>query len=571
MKNRELNSRAYLCRLPEEILVAIVLEATMISYGFYAPSNVFWPNCRLSNHLFNTSLRMEEVEALAHVCHHLRRVILGTTRLWTNVSGETSGFFDAFTHRTLSRSGSSELRVRLDDDVVAPPKTREFFNPTNILGQMDRVGHLSIKNFKADNCLVLDHLFDFPSGAIRSLEVSVGRSKISSIERYATSDLFQGHAPNLQRLELHGIATSWTSSIFDHLTTLFLHDIPEASRLTISDLLEILERCRSTLVDLVLGDVFLEDGKENPLDSRPRKSVDLPQFRRFLISGRESVCRGFVQSLKAPSVERYHNHCSADTFSENEADLLKDPILPMTFGLGNNCMKLRLSVTGSSFKANWWNDEHDPLSEIHHELIYDSHRGAELNWSRILRVFRQTDNTGITSLTFRGDTMTTEKTQIHPFLSSFPNLEEITFTMSSNRPVFCNPVVNGLLLLHENEDVAGTLPLPRLQTLVFFASAVNCHSRAARARHWNHQLETLDPDSREWKYYHNTKWLLAGGQVDSCVLSNLKKTLEIRNAKGAKGIAVHFRSCSRIRENSVKDFLMEPFVSSIVFEECTSD
>ncbi|KLO12235.1 hypothetical protein SCHPADRAFT_432729 [Schizopora paradoxa] len=579
MKNRESNSRIYLCRLPDDILADIVVDATFPTYmyGFCIPSSTLWPDRRLADHLYDIALQMDKVEALAHVCHHLRQVILGTSRLWTDICGKTSGNLDGFAQRILSRSGSAELRIRLDDS-MAYPKARGMFIPTNISSEMYRIGHLSMENFWVGNSFFLDRLFSAPSDAIKSLEISAKRSNLSSSAPYASGDLFKGHAPNLRRLELRGIATSWTSPIFNSLSTLFLSDIPESRPLTLSSLLDILSRCKWSLEDLTIGNVFSWGSQNNTFnDYRDDNFETLPRLRRFRMYGFESNCKSFVQSIKVSSLERYHMQTLRDRSSwtrvedfPDEVDAIKETILPIDFSLGHNCSKLSLIVTESSFRVAWWKHEYDAFSDAHHEVAYDSPGGAKMNWARVLRVFRLADNSSITSLTFRGNTMSTEETRILLFLSNFPNLEMMVFTITSNKPVFCNPVVDGLLLLHANEDVTGALPLPRLRTLEFFDTEMDCMSMTMPTHHWEASLEKADSDS-DSEMMDIFASLPDGTQTDSCDLSKLRRILEYRNAKGAQGVAVYFKSCDGINEEVVKAYLKEPFVSSLVFDNCCSD
>jgi len=93
---------------------------------------------------------------------------------------------------------------------------------------------------------------------------------------------------------------------------------------------------------------------------------------------------------------------------------------------------------------------------------------------------------------------------------------------------------------------------------------VNCISEVAQARNWKAHLDRLDLEARK---IHER--ILPAVHVDSCVLTNLKKTLDIRHLKGAPGMVVRFDSCQRIIERNVSDFLKEPFISSLEFENCT--
>ncbi len=136
--------------------------------------------------------------------------------------------------------------------------------------------------------------------------------------------------------------------------------------------------------------------------------------------------------------------------------------------------------------------------------------------------------------------------------------------MTSNLEVFRNPVVDGLLLLHESDAAAEKLVLPRLRTLVFHKFNVNCISGAGQVRNWNARLAKLNEEGRKIP-----RWFRPGSHVDSCVLSNLQKTLELRRSKGAPGVMVCFDSCLHIIEENVKDFLQEPYISSLVFKNCT--
>ncbi len=217
-----------------------------------------------------------------------------------------------------------------------------------------------------------------------------------------------------------------------------------------------------------------------------------------------------------------------------------------------------------SIETRWWKREND--LQLHQEVVYNRSDGIKGNWERIFHIIQLSDTTSISSLFFIGDTRTAEKTQIHPLLSHFPNLERIKFTMTSDQDVFCNPVVNDLLLLHESDATAEKLVLPRLRTLVFHKSKVNCISRAGQERNWNARLAKLDKEDRKIPRWFR---LGPGSHVDSCVLSNLKKSLELRRSKGAPGVMVCFHSCLHIIEENVKDFLQKPYISSLEFKNCT--
>ncbi len=73
---------------------------------------------------------------------------------------------------------------------------------------------------------VLDRLCNAPSDAIKSIQISLKDDHESA--SHAISNLFQGKAPNLRRVEFCGVTTSWTSPIFNNLNT-YLAYIPQSA------------------------------------------------------------------------------------------------------------------------------------------------------------------------------------------------------------------------------------------------------------------------------------------------------------------------------------------------------
>ncbi len=119
MARREANSRTYICRLPENVLVAIIIDATISTIesnvrrtGTYMP-NIDWPYRRLANHLVYSQLDSYGLEDLADVCHHLRQIVLGTSHLWADICESPPGHLGTQEQRFLRLSGSAPLRVRL--------------------------------------------------------------------------------------------------------------------------------------------------------------------------------------------------------------------------------------------------------------------------------------------------------------------------------------------------------------------------------------------------------------------------------------------------------------------------
>ncbi|KLO07625.1 hypothetical protein SCHPADRAFT_640432 [Schizopora paradoxa] len=443
LKNRELNSRTNLLRLPEEIQLEIIIYASILSF-FPNTVTVVWPYRRLSDHLLDVAPQTVRLEVLAHVCHRIRQLILGTPYLWADARATTSGRLSDIAQRILRRSESVELRVRLDDAIEDTSLSGKY-GGANIASELHRIGHLSMHNFFEGNTSFLDRLRDTPSDAIKSLEITVKCDELPDSPHITNLELFQGHAPNLRRLEFRGFTTSWTSPIFNHLSVLALACIPEAGRPTLSNLLNVLVRCSSTLEDLILEEFVFSLGSIR----LARATETLPQLLRFKMYGEESYCRALVQSLQMPCLKRFHVYGIPDQLDDGEDDVgpIEDPIIPINFSLGNNCTNLRLREDDSTFEAEWRKHEND--ADPYDDMVHAVYDGDIIGWKRILHVFRQTDNSRITSLLFQSDATTTKKELMQSFLSNFPHLEIFTFSIFSNQLVSCNPVIDGLLLLHE--------------------------------------------------------------------------------------------------------------------------
>ncbi|KAG0709296.1 hypothetical protein DFH29DRAFT_224156 [Suillus ampliporus] len=195
------NSLARISCLPPEILATV--------FRHYVEEQDF------ASHTSNSAPACMTV---THVCGQWRQVALECPTLWTFISSASARWIGIM----LERSKNAALVVTYN----VPVSPRDCLE--QILSQLPRIKDLRLYLSVSNVDRIVDLLSSQPAPLLQIFKFSVMALGLVTL-RDISNTIFQGHAPQLQSVELGMCYFSWTSCIFSGLRTLCVYGIATTS------------------------------------------------------------------------------------------------------------------------------------------------------------------------------------------------------------------------------------------------------------------------------------------------------------------------------------------------------
>ena len=290
------NTFAPISRLPTPILARIFVCYASDEY-YYAYSGYIRRFARIESHWIGVS----------YVCRHWRHVALTCPTLWSYLFARSPRWTEAL----LARSLDSPLRIQAK--FYKSDMTLDFM--AQLATHAERLEECSIE-FELGGLDVLRALSMLSSRAprlrnlcIRHVYWAMGSGKDKQAQEISNQILFNGDTPCLRELDFQCYHTPWYSPTIGGLTILRLHKLATSVRLTMAELMVILEHSPD-LVELDLKDALLSGPTSSCQNS---KKVRLPFLVRLLITAPLSEVFTFLSYVEIPSTTRARLDCYQNT------------------------------------------------------------------------------------------------------------------------------------------------------------------------------------------------------------------------------------------------------------------
>ncbi|KAH9841840.1 uncharacterized protein C8Q71DRAFT_739039 [Rhodofomes roseus] len=313
----EINALSPICRLPDELLVAIFMYCVALQGDLdtvWTENSAYFPGQRQ---------RPYSWIVLSQVCRQWRRVALDFPALWSSVflaAGED------FIAEVLRRSQRMPLDVVVwVDSFVANDKARTL---RLVLGELSRCRSLRIT---MPDAYVPPELENNPAPELRTLKIRNTCTNYPSAPPEFTR-LFRGRAPRLECLDLAGRATfDWPLLVSSTLRHLTLSQVDKHSQL---DVVQLLTRLRGLpLLETLRLDHALTPCFKFPRNTvlPPPSSINLPRLKSLHITSNLRTCTTLVETLSIPSL----NSFSAEIEWRDEVGELGQYVAKLTSTLGH--------------------------------------------------------------------------------------------------------------------------------------------------------------------------------------------------------------------------------------------
>ncbi|KAG6915796.1 hypothetical protein DXG01_009797 [Tephrocybe rancida] len=229
------NALTVTCRIPSEVLAAIFSQVveSVKSDDYFDASDIAW------------------IPKVSHVCSHWREVALSASNLWTNIPIG----YPSWATEMIQRSKAAPLTI--------PYQNPLYFNPANNLSprfhtflknilssHMSRIKNLTLQRLYRPSEPVIAQerltellaLLEQPAPLLERLKVvrPLQSNAILEPEMNRLPDGMAARSPWLTHLYLEGCGIGWDAPGFGYLRSLTITRLPENSRPSVTQLLQLL-------------------------------------------------------------------------------------------------------------------------------------------------------------------------------------------------------------------------------------------------------------------------------------------------------------------------------------------